>query len=539
MIGFPRKLLCLDWDKRSLRFVVARVGSGSFQLEDAHWPPIPSSVDVEDPQSLGAFIAHALTTKRVHCRRAVIDVPRDRAVINRLSLPPTPPEELPSAVRFQALKELPFPVDESAIDYLVLESDGEGRATEVLLAAVRNETIEKLKATCAAAGLELARVGLRPCANLVSISAMPGRSERRVMLVEVGPNMTEIDVFRAGVLAFSRSASVSVPFLAGDLVSDDSRVSARSEWSERERTEDFEAAAVNELLVEVTRTLQAYRATEPNSAVDEVVIAGGTGVEPALMQAIGRRFSLPTALFDPTPILGTTAGDAAKLRPLSAVIGLGLGIGRDGRLPIDFLHPKKPVPRGRSVRRRLQLGGAVAAAVVVAGVGWAANEVIRLNRQIASLDALVDPRDGTLTQQVRSMTELEIRTKEVDLWADEARDAVWLDHLLTLTQRAIEPGKQMLVETIDFRRATGTIRLRISAGGNQVASEFVRQLNEIQLDGRPIYRAALGTWQDGGAVDPRFKGRVDVTVELLELEEHNDPARIKQRERDHKKLLNV
>ncbi len=539
MIGFPRKLLCLDWDKRSLRFVVARVGSGSFQLEDAHWPPIPSSVDVEDPQSLGAFIAHALTTKRVHCRRAVIDVPRDRAVINRLSLPPTPPEELPSAVRFQALKELPFPVDESAIDYLVLESDGEGRATEVLLAAVRNETIEKLKATCAAAGLELARVGLRPCANLVSISAMPGRSERRVMLVEVGPNMTEIDVFRAGVLAFSRSASVSVPFLAGDLVSDDSRVSARSEWSERERTEDFEAAAVNELLVEVTRTLQAYRATEPNSAVDEVVIAGGTGVEPALMQAIGRRFSLPTALFDPTPILGTTAGDAAKLRPLSAVIGLGLGIGRDGRLPIDFLHPKKPVPRGRSVRRRLQLGGAVAAAVVVAGVGWAANEVIRLNRQIASLDALVDPRDGTLTQQVRSMTELEIRTKEVDLWADEARDAVWLDHLLTLTQRAIEPGKQMLVENIDFRRATGTIRLRISAGGNQVASEFVRQLNEIQLDGRPIYRAALGTWQDGGAVDPRFKGRVDVTVELLELEEHNDPARIKQRERDHKKLLNV
>ena len=61
---------------------------------------------------------------------------------------------------------------------------------------------------------------------------------------------------------------------------------------------------MNELLVEITRTLQAYRATESAKEVEQIVIAGSTGIESALLEAVDERFNLPAVLFDPTVVLG-------------------------------------------------------------------------------------------------------------------------------------------------------------------------------------------------------------------------------------------
>ena len=52
MIKLSRRVLCLDWDKRSLRIVVARVGKGRTVLEDAHSHRLPHTVDADDPQAM-------------------------------------------------------------------------------------------------------------------------------------------------------------------------------------------------------------------------------------------------------------------------------------------------------------------------------------------------------------------------------------------------------------------------------------------------------------------------------------------------------
>ena len=102
MIRLPRNILCVDWDKRSLRMVVARIGGGPMQLEDAHSHRVPNTVDADDPQAMGGFIAQMQRRHRWHHRRVIVDVPRDKVVLNRMTLPPTPVSELAAAVRFQA-----------------------------------------------------------------------------------------------------------------------------------------------------------------------------------------------------------------------------------------------------------------------------------------------------------------------------------------------------------------------------------------------------------------------------------------------------
>ena len=70
MIKLTRKVLCLDWDKRSLRIVVARVGTGRMVLEDAHSHRLAAELDADDPKAMGDFIQQML---RLEHRRSTDD----------------------------------------------------------------------------------------------------------------------------------------------------------------------------------------------------------------------------------------------------------------------------------------------------------------------------------------------------------------------------------------------------------------------------------------------------------------------------------
>ncbi len=539
MIRLAKKVLCLDWDKRSLRIVVARVGAGEMQLDDAHAHRVPANVDPEDPQAMGTFIAQQLHRHHIKHGRVIVDVPRDKAVINRLTVPPTPRSELAAAVRFQALRELPFPLDEAQIDYVVTATNEDGLATQVLLAAVRLETLDRLRETCEAAGLTPARIGLRPYANMVSVTHLPAMLDRRVLFVDVGPTMTEIDVMCGNTLAFSRAANVSVPFSGGELDAEDSRVSSKAALSGLELADSVRSTAVDELLVEITRTLQAYRATEAAESIDQIVIGGGTGAEHALVEAADERFNLPATLFDPTVPLGVDEEEAPKLRAFASTLGLAWGLGEEGVLGLDFLNPKKPIPPRQSLKRRLRIAGIAAAVVLIAGASWVVAERLERNRELADL------RDETseLKAQVLENVEIDIKCLEAQEWDAEARAGVWLDHLLWLTQEMIEPGKKMLVSDINFNLnpkslKNAKITMGLMCNDWQIATEFVGKLNELTIeDGQRLYKAEQRGWQDVKTVDPeKFKGKVDVEIELLELTSRKP---IQEREKDCRAMRKI
>lgn len=531
MIKVARKVLCLDWDKRSLRIVVARLGGGAdMELEDAHAHSVPNAVDPEDPKAMGAFIAQQLQSHHISLNRAIVDVSRDKAVINRLTVPPTPLNELAAAVRFQAMRELPFPLDEAEIDYVVTETNEEGLAVEVLLAAVRSEVMDRLRQTCEAAGLTPARIGLRPYANMVSVMHLPAMMDRRVLFVDVGPTMTEIDVVCGKVLAFSRAANVNVPFYGGELDMDDSRIASRAELIGGELSGGAEATAVNELAVEITRTLQAYRATEAGAGVDQIIVAGGTGIEEALVDVADSRFQLPATVFDPTPSLGADARDAVKLRAFASTLGLAWGLSKEGLLELDFLNPKKPIPPGQELRRRLRIGGIAAAVALVLGAAWLITDRVRQNGVLRGLE----DENAKLKEEVVANVEIDIKRMEADEWASAARAGVWLDHLLWITQQTVDIGKKMVITDVNFNSQSESITVKLLCSEWEVANEFAQKLNDFRTeDGKRLYRADQGAWAKVKTVDPKFKLKVDCRIDLLEL---NDRTPIKQRKREYDKL---
>ncbi len=525
MVSLARKVLCLDWDRRSLRFVVARVGRGRVQLEHAHSVRL-GGVNPDEPEAMGSFIKQTLKRHRVSFHKAIVDVPRDRVFIHLLGIPPTPENEVADIVRFQAMKELTFHIDDAELDHVVVARDEQGQATEVLVAAVLKKTLDGLREVVQAAGLKLARVGLRPYANLVSVRHLPEIADKRTLFVDVGPTTTEIDVFCGQALRFSRAASVTVnpPDPSGSLsASADSRILTTADL---ERSDQALDTSVNTLLVEMTRTIQAFRATDPVAHLDQIVIAGGTGVESELARRAEQRFGYACELFDPTQPLGVAKKESAKLREFSAALGLAWGLSREGLLELDFLNPKRPIPKKKIRIQRARLAGLTAAALAVSAAGYGFLQYQAGARQLQNIKESVASARADLKKQV----EIQTRIEELGDWALRAS---WPDELLRLTDSAVEPGKKMLVQQMTLDNRTAAIAIRqLRANHFDVPTEYERRLNDLNEDGVRRYQAAQGTWRETAKVKADdWQGSVDLRVILrplldgLEKRDANERAR--------------
>jgi hypothetical protein len=290
-------------------------------------------------------------------------------------------------------------------------------------------------------------------------------------------------------------------------------------------------AAVNEVLVETTRTLQAYRATETDARIDEIVVAGGTGIETQLANRLHQRLELPVTLFDPTEALGVDASDAPKLRSFSAALGLAWGLSREGSLALDFLNPKRPVSTREIVQRRARIGVLAATLVLVAVVGVLGKQYYGLRAQLNDLKK----RNKDLQSQVQGKTEVLNRIDEAREWAMEA---VWPDELLNVVKVAAEggtpPGEKLVVQEIvlDTVSRTPGITLRnLFASDYQVPTDFVKSLIGREAeDGERLYDAAQRTTSAVPAAT-KFNCKTDIAIQLLKLQEFRDHAAKRAKER--------
>ncbi len=488
-----RRQLAIDWDAQSLRIVQFRSRAGRIDIVKAVSVPIPADVRLDDAESLGAFLRQALDQARIRDRRAALAIPREKVVLNTLSVPPSPLDELPAVVQFQIQKELPYAAEQATIDFTVHGAFDPKAPAELLVAAVRNEVIEFQRALAKEAGLAIERVGLRPHANLVAFSAGAEQVQRGLCLaIDVGPALTEINVLRDGGLVFSRSASVRVDggadAAAGPEVLD-SRIVGRS-VSDLDSQTAAAQDAVAALMVELTRSIEAYRATDPAAHLDRIIVAGATGVEALLAEALHARLNVHAELYNPGVALDLPPQRARELRGFSAAIGLALAYQAVGPQQFNFLSPKRAVaPRTRQLRR-------VPTAVIAAGVVVAAYLVFRtyalqprlekiesLRADVKELREVVEGRkSGKLKYE--GVRDLEQRADAATQWFRNQH--IWTAHLAALS-KALPSDKDAYVTQINFNNEPPAIDLSLRTKQPSVTAALVERLTAAG------YNVSVGT----------------------------------------------
>jgi len=501
-----RDVLCIDWDPRMLRVVLAAVGGGRVRIRKALTAKIDESVSIAEPAMLGAFIRRVLVQQDLRASRAVVDIPRDRVILNTLSLPTTEPSELAGMVHFQISRELPFPMADAVIDFAAGAPAADAGTTEVLVAAVQHQVLDFYKRVADEAGLKLQRIGLRPFANTVALGKLIGQPGQRVLFADLGPELTEINVVRDGRLVFSRAAAVGTGPPPGvgpglEAVIDDAEPTDDAGRPQKP-ADEATRGVVEDLLVEITRSIEAYRATDPGAAIDRIVVGGAGGLESALADAAAERFGTgvelynPATMIDPSQVAGLTPDRGAQLGAFAAAVGLAMSQATPGLSHFDFLNPKRPPDERMERLRRVPVWAGVAAATIALLVtGWQ----LTIGRQQRELTAL----QKRLTAAKAELKRFDPFHEQVEAATDWSREIVWLDRLAELSR--MFPDKRDAHVTNLMLKEDGRIDAQLRMRQASVSTELARRLSAASN-----YRAVPGGATPAGRGDYPVSGRLDI-----------------------------
>ena len=492
----PKRIVAVDWDAHTLRVVHAVLGQRGVKIDKLLSVEIPADLDVANVEQMGGYIRRTLDQEGITTRHAVLDVPRDQAILKTLTLPTSQPDELPGMVKIQIAKELPFPVSDAAVDFAVAPTEEASPTGDVLVAAVRREMLEQYEAISEKAGLKLDRVGLRPYANKEAVGALLKHAmPERVVFIDVRPTFMEIDVLRRSALAFSRSASVVIPsgrgdtgiLSLGDLRFGDDAGGSIGDAGKAPLIRRANAV-IDSLMLEVTRSIEAYRAGDPGARIDHAVIGGDVGVEEALAEAIQKRLGITTELYNPASTFGWEPDEGAAASAFAALLGLVLGYADAHAVHFDFLHPKKTVSRTQERLKMAPIAAAivalfvVAGGVVVAGVTKPKRDALAgLERDIAELEA----------QSSENLKFLEVINQ---IEAFDGQQIVWIDVLNDLI--ALLPSNQeMVIDQMELDQRETRIKLKTRTKQPETPTVVIRALGEFRRDGRenaPRFEVSMG-----------------------------------------------
>jgi len=494
----PKKILCVDWDPRTLRVVHASVTKRGAKIDRLLSVAIPTDVDSSDAAQMGAHLRRVLNQEDIGTRHVIVDVPRDQVILNTLNLPVNVPDALPNIVGIQVAKQLPYALADAVVDFVVVPHDGKAATGEVLVAAVRKEVLSKYEAVFRAAGVKLDRVGLRPSANRVAAARfLRHASFDRVLMIDVRPHLTEINLIRNSFLTFSRAASVHIPDRLDEpaatpvsvsepalrLITPDEPV-PESAVDSGGRPSDLVIAS---LVVEVTRSIEAYRATDPGAKMDHVVIGGDLGIEERLAEALQLKLGVTAEIYNPAATFGWEPDEGASASAFSASLGGVIGYAEEDALQFNFLRPK----RTESVAgRRLKKAPLVAAVAVlfIAAAGVAFASYTRPKRdKLATIEAEIKKLEtAAKSEEHEKFLALAQSIKSFD-----KDQFIWVDVLLDIVGR-LPPQEQMVIDQIDAnQQKDGQVKLKAKWKQSQAIYDTIQAINEArgEYERSPRYEA--------------------------------------------------
>lgn len=310
-------------------------------------------------------------------RQVKLGVAGLRAITRELDMPALPPDQLDTAVRFQADELVPFPLEQTAISSKVIGqyTDTDGTPTlRVLVAAAHRDLIDGAVGAVLEAGLEPTGIDLNTAA-LVRAFTDRGYAGGPEAIVSVGAGLTMVVVHEAGTLQFVRTIDLGgesvTKAIAGalDIPLTDAEALKRhmtETGAVDERVRPAVEAAVGELVEEIQNTIRYFASLPGRSNVSRVLLSGAgartVGFVPKLEQALDVPLIPATGVtMVDTTSLPMTEEQANEITPTLAVpVGLALPE-RAGR-PFNLLPTEV---RGNRALRNAKKYILIAAAVVV------------------------------------------------------------------------------------------------------------------------------------------------------------------------------
>jgi type IV pilus assembly protein PilM len=346
--------------------------------------PIGSMRDglVVEPQTVATEIRNAMTKHGLNARYAVTTVPNQSAVTRNIMVPKMERKELDEAIRWEAEKYIPYPIDEVTVDYDLLDDPAtiaEDGQMEIVVAAAPIEAIARQVEVLRLAGLEPTVIDLKPFATLRALrgNLLGGHLNRTTMsggtytengevalVLEIGASSSVIALVRGERVLMARNIAIAADDFttalqkAFDLdfnTAEDIKIGYATATTPTEDEEDllnfdlsreqysparvFEVIrpVLGDLITEIRRSLEYYRVQAGDVVVDRTYLAGGGAKLRGLAAAIGDALGFRVEVASPwlTVTVDEARFDAGYLQSTAAEFTVPLGLALRGVSDLD------------------------------------------------------------------------------------------------------------------------------------------------------------------------------------------------------------
>lgn len=280
----PTSIVGLDVDAGSVAAVEVR-SNGSVGVTRSGIAPLGQGAmrdgEVTDADAVADALRELFSRQKLS-KSVRVGIANQRIAMRTLSLPMIEdPEELGTAVRFQAQEHIPMPIEQAVIDYQVVGGhDEEGvRTMDVVVVAARRDMVGRLMDAVRGAGLkpvgmDLSAFGL--------IRALADNSAPTTAYCNLG-DVTNLAVARGGTCLFTRIVPVG-------------------------HEED-----VSKLADELRLSLEFYAAQDGAPPIERAVLSGAGSTTPGLPEQLTEKLGHPFIVARPAALGHLEDAEAARL----------------------------------------------------------------------------------------------------------------------------------------------------------------------------------------------------------------------------------
>jgi type IV pilus assembly protein PilM len=365
---FGSQPIGMDIDSGAIKAVQISTGGGSYTLRHVGYHRLPPGTIVEgevaDHDLLAAEIKEFWSSHSFKGKSVILGVANQKVVVRLLDFPRIEdPEDLKSAIGFEAQEHIPMPLEETVLDHLVLGPQGEGSDLDrILVVAADREMIGRYASVLRAGGLRPEGIDVK--ALSLTRSTLPETffgEEGAVLLLDVGTELTSLAVAQGPNPTLTRFIPLGLGDFVGavadaaDLPEDEAEKQALSpraslgqalggaeedsEDTGEDQEGDFDPALVYDvrrgleettqaLAEEVQRSIEYHHSQVGSREVAQVLISGEGALVPGLDVYLGELLGVATHRGNPAAKLAANRSNVSdeQLGAMEPVLAVAFGL---------------------------------------------------------------------------------------------------------------------------------------------------------------------------------------------------------------------
>ncbi len=338
----------LDIGAGTLKVAQVKDKRDGYELDVFDYLPLPPELIVDgsiiDSLRLVDAIKELIRKAKIKNKNVAISISGHSSVIVKMiTVPEMTEEELEESIKFEAEQYVPFNIEDVNIDFQIIGPREEPGQMDVVLVAVKKDTINEYITVVKEAGLNpvIVDVDVFAIENLYEVN-YPIEPGKNVALIDIGASSIKMNILRGGIPSFTRDTPVGVNILTEalqrefNLTYEVSERLLRGEAVENVSEEEAQQvimAASEEIISEISRSIDYFRTSMSEQDIAELVMTGGGAMVKGLKEVFSERMGREVEILDPFKNISISKrldeDYIRDLAPLGAV-AIGLALRRIG-----------------------------------------------------------------------------------------------------------------------------------------------------------------------------------------------------------------